>query len=79
MKQNSAHIVDMMQHIISTPPDMSYRVNPDYRITTDHAASSYGQPVVEYIPTGTAYGRADYIPELRCTGAEYMDDPIFRS
>ena len=36
-----------------------------YILTTEHAASSYGQPVVVDTKTGTAYGIADVLPDGR--------------
>lgn len=33
-----------------------------YRLTTDHAASSYGAPVLVDMQTGVAYGPADVVP-----------------
>lgn len=52
-------------------------MNKNYRITTEHAASSYGQPIVEHILTGTAYGDNDWIAQLGCTGGEFKSDPEF--
>ena len=34
---------------------------PSWILTTDHAASSYGQPVLVYRSTGEAYGPGDIL------------------
>ena len=34
---------------------------PSWILTTDHSASSYGQPVLVYRATGEAYGPSDII------------------
>jgi hypothetical protein len=38
---------------------MTCHLTPSYVLTTDHAASSYGKPVLVHLPTGIAYGSAD--------------------
>ncbi len=38
---------------------MTCHLTPSYMLTTHHAASSYGKPVLVHRPTGTAYGSAD--------------------
>lgn len=50
----------------------------EYRLTTDHAASSYGQPVL-VDEDGEAYGVADVLPNGQSAeayvAAELQDDP----
>lgn len=36
-------------------------LSPSYELTTDHPASSYGQPVLVYRSSGEAYGRDDIL------------------
>jgi hypothetical protein len=38
---------------------MTIRLTPSYQLTTEHPASSYGQPVLVHLATGIAYGCAD--------------------
>jgi hypothetical protein len=45
-------------------PAQMRRDQADYRLTRDHAASSYGEPVLVG-PDGTAYGEADTLPDGR--------------
>ena len=37
------------------------RLAPSWALTTDHAASSYGRPVLLHQPDGTAYGPNDLV------------------
>lgn len=45
----------------------------DYLITTEHAASSYGQPVVVDRRTGEAFGPAEFKEEIVVVGSELED------
>ncbi len=38
---------------------MTIRITKDYQLTTEHSASSYGQPVLAHRATQVAYGCAD--------------------
>ena len=38
-------------------------LNQRYILTTEHPASSYGQPVLVDTDTGQAYGKADILPD----------------
>jgi len=40
---------------------MIAHLSPSWQLTTEHAASSYGQPVLVHRGTGEAYGPADII------------------
>ena len=42
---------------------MNIRLSSNWSLTTEHAASSYGQPVPVSRSTGRAYGSADIVPE----------------
>jgi len=44
-----------------------------YILTTEHAASSYGQPVLVDTETGQAYGRADILPDGTPAAAKYKE------
>jgi len=44
-----------------------------YILTTEHAASSYGQPVLEDAETGIAYGIADILPDGRPAAQLYEE------
>ena len=43
-----------------------------YKLTTQHAASSYGQPVLVDSRTGQAYGVADILPDGRSAIGVYQ-------
>jgi len=45
----------------------------DYLITTEHGASSYGQPVVVDRKTGEAFGPAEFRDEIVVVGSELQD------
>ena len=53
-----------MSNSDSSSPDRDSQPETAYRVTTDHAASSYGQPVL-VAPNGTAYGPGDTLPDGR--------------
>ena len=40
---------------------MNATLAPSFVLTTEHAASSYGQPVLVHRQTGTAYGPGDVL------------------
>ncbi len=51
---------------------------PSYRLTTEHPASSYGQPVLVHGPTGTAYGPGDVFEVYPAWGWMPADDAVVR-
>ena len=52
---------------------MQVRLSGSWELSTDHAASSYGQPVLVNLDTGDAYGPGDilqYPPDGYMTAAD---------
>jgi len=48
-------------------------MSKEYILTTEHAASSYGQPVLVNTETGQAYGEGDILPDGTPAATKYEE------
>ena len=57
---------------------MRAQLTGTWELSTEHAASSYGQPVLVHRPTGDAYGPADVIKPYPSFGFMRAADAVVR-
>lgn len=57
---------------------MKTTLSPSWELSTDHAASSYGQPVLVHRATGEAYGPGDIVAPYPSYGPMVAADAVRR-
>ena len=57
---------------------MKVTLTPSFELTTQHAASSYGQPVLLHRPTGNVYGPGDTLEAYPRWGMQLGRDVVRR-